>query len=231
MIKIDNVTKVYGNKEALNHISCIFEQGKIHGLIGENGAGKSTLIKCILRMEKYIGTISIDGYFSFGYLPDSLYFYPYMTGREYIEFCLSAKKQKIDENEILLQNKVFRLPLNALCTSYALGMKKKLALLCLVLQKCSVYILDEPCNGLDLTGVIFFKKWCQQQRKKGTTIIISSHLISSLSEICDDILYMHEGQIIKKYQKQEFGMIEADIVEVSNNLQTDAFSNIDLTIT
>ncbi len=223
MIKIDDITKKYGNKEALSHISCIFEQGKIHGVIGENGAGKSTLIKCILGMEKYNGTISKDGNYSFGYLPDFVYYYPYMTGREYIELCLKAKKQKIDENEILLQNKVFKLPLNAFCTSYSLGMKKKLALLCLLLQKCSFYILDEPCNGLDLIGVIFFKKWCQQQRKKGTTIIISSHLISSLSEICDDILYMHEGQIIKKYQKQEFDMIETDIVEASNILQTDAF--------
>lgn len=217
MIKINDITKVYGKKEALNHISCIFEQGKIHGVIGENGAGKSTLIRCILGIEKCNGTISTDVNKSFGYLPDSIYFYPYMTGMEYIEFCLKAKKQKVDDREISLQNQVFKLPLNAFCTSYSLGMKKKLALLCLVLQKCSVYILDEPCNGLDLIGVIFFKKWCQQQREKGTTLIISSHLISSLCEICDDILYMHEGRIIKKYQKPEFGTIETDIIKTQRN--------------
>ena len=221
MIKVNDITKTYGNKKALIHVSCDFEEGKIHGLIGENGAGKSTLIRCLLGMDKCIGTISMVNDKSIGYLPDSLYFYPFMTGREYIEFCLRAKKQKIDEREILHQNKVFKLPLDTFCTSYSLGMKKKLALLCLVLQKCSVYILDEPCNGLDLIGVIFFKKWCQQQRTKGTTIIISSHLISSLSEICDDIIYIHEGKIINKYQKQNFGIIETDIVKLSSNLFDD----------
>lgn len=216
MIQIGKITKRYGKHTVLNNISYKFEQGEIYGVIGENGAGKSTLMRCILGLENCEGDISMSKDCSCGYLPDTLYYYPYITGREFIHFCLQAKGQTIDDKEIAHQNEIFKLPLDAFCTSYSLGMKKRLALMCLVLQKCSVYILDEPCNGLDLLGVIYFKQWCKQQRDKGHTIIVTSHLISSLSEFCDNILYIHEGRLIKDYGAQDFNAIETDIINNSN---------------
>lgn len=215
MIQIEEIIKKYGNHSVLKGISYQFEQGKIYGVIGENGVGKSTLVKCILGLEECEGTISVSEECSCGYLPDTMYFYPYITGREFIDFCLKAKGQIIGEREITRQNEIFKLPLDAFCTSYSLGMKKRLMLLCLVLQKCSVYILDEPCNGLDLLGVVYFKQWCRLQREKGVTIIVTSHLISSLSEFCDNILYIHEGQLVKDYVAQEFDAIETDIMNNS----------------
>lgn len=221
MIRIEEISKKYGNHSVLKGISYKFEKGKIYGIIGENGAGKSTLIKCILGLEECEGAIAMPEEYSCGYLPDTLYFYPYITGREFIDFCLKAKGQMIDEEEIAYQNEIFKLPLDTYCTRYSLGMKKRLALLCLVLQKCSIYILDEPCNGLDLLGVVYFKQWCRQQREKGATIIVTSHLISSLSEYCNRILYIHEGRLIKDYSVQEFHTIEADILNHSSMLLGD----------
>lgn len=212
MVTITHVNKHFGDLQVLRNISLSFEYGKVYGLMGENGAGKSTLFRCIVGLEHYKGVIDLDNRERhLGYLPDIPYYYTYVTGYEYIEFCLSARGMKITRDAIDRANEHFRLPLRKFATRYSLGMKKRLALLALILQDHDILVLDEPFNGMDLAGCILLKQWIRNLRKQGKLIIVSSHIISSLTDICDEIYYMHEGEVVQHYKGQSADSIEQDI--------------------
>ncbi len=212
IISLKHVTKRYGRKIALQDVSLSLEKGRIYGIIGENGAGKSTLFRCVTGLEKHDGDIGLQPGTTIGYLPDSHYFYPLMKGQEYIDFCLKARGMAADRKRTEQLNGMFRLPLADYISSYSLGMKKRLVLMALLLQDNDLHILDEPFNGLDLTGVIFLKRRIREvAANEGKTFLLSSHILSSLTETCDEICYLHEGRIVRTYGKEEFGRIEEDI--------------------
>lgn len=211
MIHVRNLSKKYGSKIVLNRINLSFEQGKIYGIMGENGAGKSTLFRCMATQEPFEGEIEIPSGQTVGYLPDTPYFYPLMKGKEYIDFCVGARGQSIEESKIQKANDLLRLPLDEYAVNYSLGMRKRLVMLTLMLQESDVYVMDEPFNGLDLMGSMMLKKWLQELRKGNKTIIISSHIISSLTDICDTISYIHNGEVVESFSDMEPKVIEGKI--------------------
>lgn len=213
MITLSHITKKYGRKVALSDVSLEFGSGKIYGIVGENGAGKSTLFRCMTGLEDYEGDMLLRDGVQMGYLPDSHYFYPLMKGREYVEFCLRARGKNMNAEAVDGYNSRFKLPLDEYVSSYSLGMKKRLVLMALLLQDNDFHILDEPFNGLDLPGVIFLKKRiCEVAREQGKTFVLSSHILSSLTEICDVIYYLHAGEVVRRYEPSEYHQIEDDIV-------------------
>jgi len=212
---IENLTKSYGKKEVLKNLSLTAEEGLIHGIIGSNGAGKTSLFQCITNMEDYSGKIRLTGNPRIGYLPASLFYYSNMKGMEYIEFCLIARKQPVDKIRIEEMNRLFELPLQQYATEYSTGMKKKLALMTLALEQNDLYILDEPFNGLDLSATLLLKQLVIKWRETGKTILISSHIISSLTDICDKIHYLKGGEIRKTYT--DFNCIESDILQYDSS--------------
>ena len=213
MIEIKHLEKKYLGKAVLHDINCSFDKGQVYGFMGENGAGKSTLFRCLMRIEKFDGEINADAGISIGYLDDTPYFYSFVTGKEYIEFCLKAKQIPIDKDKIEELNTKLQLPLHRYASSYSLGMKKRLVLMALMLEDNDFNVMDEPFNGLDLAGTIILKQWIQQVKDGNKTIILSSHIISSLTDICDDIAYIHAGCIVNHYQHKSADEIEADITE------------------
>lgn len=213
MIEIKHLSKKYLGKTALRDINYSFDKGHVYGFIGENGAGKSTLFRCIMRIEKFKGEVNIDANTSIGYLDDTPYFYSFVTGKEYIEFCLKAKRIAINDSKIAELNAKFQLPLHRYASNYSLGMKKRLVLMALMLEDNDLNVMDEPFNGLDLAGTIILKQWIQQIKKENKTIVLSSHIISSLTDICDEISYIHASCIVDHYQNKSADEIEADITE------------------
>ena len=214
---IKNLNKSFGSLLVLEDISISYQEGKIYGLIGENGAGKTTLSNCILGINEFEGKIEKMNEMQIGYLPSSLYFYPLITGQEYIEFCIKAKDMEIDSNAIEQWNKVFRLPLDRYATEYSTGMKKKLAFMALLLQKNDIYILDEPFNGVDLTGCILMKKMIRSLKHENKTVIISSHQIVALHEICDSIHYLYNHKIANEFVSETVDEIERQIINENMN--------------
>ena len=214
---IKNLNKSFGSLLVLEDISISYQEGKIYGLIGENGAGKTTLFNCILGINEFEGKIEKMNEMQIGYLPSSLYFYPLITGQEYIEFCIKAKDMEIDSNAIEQWNKVFRLPLDRYATEYSTGMKKKLAFMALLLQKNDIYILDEPFNGVDLTGCILMKKMIRSLKHENKTVIISSHQIVALHEICDSIHYLYNHKIANEFVTETVDEIERQIINENMN--------------
>lgn len=211
MIIVRNLSKKYGDKIVLKNVNLIFEPGNIYGLMGENGAGKSTLFRCLTSQVNYGGEIEMPDVSTIGYFSDSPYFYPMIKGKEYIIFCIRARGENITDAEINKANELLQLPLDEYAVNYSLGMQKRLVMLTLMLQKSDIYILDEPFNGLDLLGTLMLKKWLKKLRDENKTVIVSSHIISSLTDICNSITYVHDGEVVETFTEMDPKFIEDKI--------------------
>ena len=214
MIKIENLSKSYGSNQVLSNINLTFEKGKVYGIVGENGSGKTTLFKCITGIEKYNGIISSDLQplkDNIGYLQTEPFYFSKITGQEYIQLLCNARSKKIEN----LDNKnIFELPLNQYASTYSTGMKKKLALTAILLQENYYYIFDEPFNGVDIQSNIIILDILSELKEIGKTLIISSHIFSTLNDICDEILLLKDGQISKKVYKEDFAKLEQEMREI-----------------
>ena len=116
-------------------------------------------------------------------------------------------------NDIESRN-VFDLPLNQYATTYSTGMKKKLALTAILLQRNEYFILDEPFNGVDIESNILLTEIIHTLKKLGKTVIISSHIFSTLSDTCDEIHLLSEGSILKSVQRQDFESLETEMKQM-----------------
>lgn len=208
MIEVNNLSKKFGTKEVLKNISLKFEAGKTTGIVGENGAGKTTLFRCIAGLEEFNGSIISERMplkNHLGLLVTDPYFFSKITGREYLQLLCNARNSKSDD---LNGRNIFDLPLDLYASTYSSGMKKKLAITALLLQENDYFILDEPFNGVDLEGNMIITEVIHQLRKLGKTIILSSHIFSTLSETCDVIHLMKNGVITESAPKANFQAME-----------------------
>jgi len=215
MIKVENLSKKYGTKKVLQNINIEFQEGFIYGIVGKNGAGKTTLFRCISGLEKYNGKIHsklkpLKNYL--GFLPTEPYFFSKITGIEYIRLLLNARNIELED----VKNKnVFDLPLNRYVSTYSTGMKKKLALTAVLLQKNEIYLLDEPFNGVDIQSNIIITEIINQLKILNKTVLISSHVFSTLKETCDQIHLLENGEFIKSVSKNEFENLEQEMKQIT----------------
>ncbi|CAN5798823.1 ATP-binding cassette domain-containing protein [soil metagenome] len=221
MITISNLSKSYGSHTVLSNINVSFEAGKVCGIVGENGAGKTTLFKCITGIEKYQGTITANSSplkDHIGYLQTEPFYFSKITGREYVQLLCNARQKKMDN---LNDKNIFNLPLNQYAITYSTGMKKKLALTALLLQQNQYYILDEPFNGVDIQSNTIILEILKELKRIGKTIIISSHIFSTLSDICDEIHLLKNGEFIKRVHKAQFDELEQEMKHtfIGNSIQ------------
>ena len=204
MIQIIGLNKNYGSKEVLKGISYDFEPGLVHGIVGENGAGKTTFFKCIAGLERFDGDIKSDVYpikNHLGLLETNPQFMSKITGWEYLKLICSARKIQVDN---FIEQNVFDLPLDEYAENYSTGMKKKLALTGLLLQNNDLFILDEPFNGVDIHSNILINEIINKLKQAGKTLLISSHIFSTLNDSCDEIHLLKEGRFIKHAKKDSF---------------------------
>lgn len=214
MIKIENLSKSYGSNQVLSNINLTFEKGKVYGIVGENGSGKTTLFKCITGIEKHTGIILSDIQplkDNIGYLQTEPFYFSKITGREYIQLLCNARSKKIEN---LDTKNIFELPLNQYASTYSTGMKKKLALTAILLQENQYYIFDEPFNGVDIQSNIIILDILRALKEIGKTLIISSHIFSTLNDVCDEILVLKNGQFSKPVYKEDFGKLEQEMREI-----------------
>lgn len=212
---LKNISKSYGNKTVLKNITLNFEKGKIYGIVGENGAGKTTLFNCIAGIEKFNGKIETEtSNFKnkLGYLMTELFFFDKITGKEYLQLLTYARGKK---NIDFKANNIFDLPLNDYISSYSTGMKKKIALTGVLLQKNDFFILDEPFNGIDIQSNIVVTEIIRLLKKAEKTVLISSHIFATLSNICDEILLLQNGKITQTVLKKDFKNLENEMKEFS----------------
>ncbi len=210
MISIENLTVSYDKKvKVLDDLNLILNDGQIHGIVGLNGAGKTTLLNTIYGLiKKDSGEIKSDGGIItkklIGYLETENYFYSNITGIEYLNIF------KNDNFNINKWNELFKLPLDDLIETYSNGMKKKLALLGVLKQDKPILILDEPFNGLDIETTRIVRS-VLLNLKHDKIIIITSHILETLTNLCDEISYLDGGQIAYTRTSAEFDDLEEQL--------------------
>ncbi|WP_353484103.1 ATP-binding cassette domain-containing protein [Haliscomenobacter sp.] len=211
MIEIENLSKSFGQKTVLKNVNLRLEKGQVYGIVGENGAGKTTLFKCIAGLETCTGTISSDFPIlknHLGFLPTSPYFLSRITGREYLQLLCNARKVHNPDFEA---KNIFELPLNQYAETYSTGMKKKLALTGILLQPNAFFILDEPFNGVDIQSNMIITAIIQRLKALNKTVVISSHIFSTLNDTCDEIQLLREGTFVKKVAKADFQELDEEM--------------------
>lgn len=211
MIQIQQLNKRFGTKEVLKNIDLTFEKGTITGIVGENGAGKTTLFRCIAGLESYEGTILSDVNplkDKLGLLFTDPFFFSKITGEEYLRLMCNARGVKIDDFN---SRNIFDLPLNQYAMSYSTGMKKKLAILAILLQENDCFIFDEPFNGVDIQSNIVITEIILKLKEMNKTVLISSHIFSTLNDTCDKIHLIQDGEIKRTVEKNEFSQLEAEM--------------------
>jgi ABC-2 type transport system ATP-binding protein len=222
MIKIEKLSKFYGKNQVLHSIDLEFKKGRVYGFVGENGAGKTTLLRCIAGLETYEGQITSV----FNNLKDHLgllltepFFFSKITGKEYIQLLINARNVSVSKIE---GRNIFDLPLNQYASTYSTGMKKKLALAAILLQENDLFILDEPFNGVDIQSNLIITEIIKKLKELEKTVIISSHIFSTLADTCDEINLMKNGEIIRRVKNQDFNNLETEMKEftVGNRIES-----------
>ena len=221
MIEIKNLSKNFGSHEVLKDINIQFDNGKVYGIVGENGAGKTTLFKCISDLEDYDGMIisnpnPIKNHL--GLLLTEPFFFQKITGKEYIQLLINARNIHIDDIEA---RNIFDLPLNQYASTYSTGMKKKLALTAILLQGNDYFILDEPFNGVDIKSNIIITELIHKLKDMGKTVILSSHIFSTLSDTCDEIHLLSQGSFVRSVEKSDFSSLESEMKELTIGTKID----------
>lgn len=214
MIVIEKLSKFYGPHKVIDAINLNFQEGNVYGIIGENGAGKTTLFRCLAALEDYEGEIKYPkGVLknTIGFLPTDPFFFSKITGQEYLQLLCNARKIP---QQIFQDKNIFDLPLNQYADTYSTGMKKKLALMGILLQKNEVFILDEPFNGVDIQSNILIKELILKLKSLNKIVLISSHIFSTLQETCDYLHLLKEGKIIKTVPKEKFIEIEKEMKNI-----------------
>jgi ABC-2 type transport system ATP-binding protein len=211
MIRTEHLTKRYGKLEALSDLNLHIEKGKVFGFIGPNGAGKSTTMLILSTLLKPTeGKAYVCGYDvlkepkevrqSLGYMPDFFGVYDNLTVTEYLDFFAGAYNIPSGKRKPLIADLLELVNLSnkadAYVDSLSRGMKQRLGLARCLVHSPDVLILDEPASGLDPRARIELREILKQLRAMGKTILISSHILPELAELCDEIGVIERGRLI-----------------------------------
>ena len=214
ILTVKDLNKSFGKNKVLKDVSFNVQPGKIVGLVGPNGAGKTTIMKAVLGLFDFqSGSILINGkgvsitkhqaLSEVGALIEYPGIYPFLTGMQHLE--LFADDTSTDKADI--QNVIDELNIgsyiNRKAKAYSLGMKQKLGIALALLNNPKFVILDEPMNGLDPKATKELRNLILDLAKKGTTFLISSHILSELEKLVDEIVVIDNGKIVKQTSMED----------------------------
>lgn len=229
ILDVEGLSKNFGSKKVLQNVSFSVDRGHIVGLVGPNGAGKSTIMKAILGLFSYpSGKISIDGrpvsqtshqeLEKVGALIEYPGIYPFLSGLQHLELFSNDGVTRDQIMDIVDKMKMGGY-INRKAKTYSLGMKQKLGIALALVNRPDLVILDEPMNGLDPQANKDLRTIILDLAKQGTTFLISSHILSELEKLVDDLVVIDKGQIV--YQESmaalENGSAKLLILKTSND--------------
>lgn len=216
IIETLNLTKVYGEQTVVNKVNLHVKKGRIYGLLGRNGAGKTTIMKMIMGLTSITsGEVKVFGqtikgnekriYPRIGAIIEKPGFYPNLTGTENLEI-FARLRGTTKSNAVKEALEIVGLPYKdkKVFSKYSLGMKQRLGIANAILHDPELLILDEPTNGLDPIGIVevrnFIRALCKE---RGKTILLSSHILSEISVLADDIGIIHNGVLLEESSMAE----------------------------
>jgi ABC-2 type transport system ATP-binding protein len=249
MISIENLAKTYGAHRALDRVSFEVEAGDMFGLIGPNGAGKTTIIRILSTLlQPTAGSAKVAGHSVtrdagevrrlIGYMPDFFGVYEELKVREYLEFFASTYGIKGEKRKSTVDGVLELVDLtekrDALIASLSRGMQQRLGLARVLVHDPQVLFLDEPASGLDPRARIEIRALLKELRKMGKTILISSHILADLADLCNKIGLIERGKLIyagglreamAKVQTDDLWLVEVfdEVERAQNVLQHQSF--------
>lgn len=218
MLKIEHLTKIYGDKRAVDDLNIHINPGEIYGFIGHNGAGKTTTLKSVVGILKFDeGEIFVDGISikndpvavkkKIAYIPDNPDLYDFMTGIKYLNFVADIYGVSAEERTNLIEKyaDIFGLTadLGASISSYSHGMKQKLAIISAFIHSPKLIIMDEPFVGLDPKAAHSLKEMMRQVCSNGGAIFFSTHVLEVAEKLCDKVAIIKQGKLIKSGTMEE----------------------------
>ena len=218
MLRIEHLTKIYGEKKAVDDLSLHILPGEIFGFIGHNGAGKSTTIKSTVGILKFDeGTITICGKNikdypvackkDLAYIPDNPDLYEFMSGIKYLNFIadIFAIPADVRQEKIRKYADLFELTqdLGQPVSAYSHGMKQKLAVISAWLHDPKLIVMDEPFVGLDPKASHLLKEMMREHCDKGGAIFFSTHVLEVAEKLCDKVAIIKQGRLVKEGTMEE----------------------------
>ncbi|EGT3903657.1 ABC transporter ATP-binding protein [Clostridioides difficile] len=216
VIETKQLTKIYGNQTVVDKVNLHVKKGRIYGLLGRNGAGKTTIMKMILGLTSITyGEVDVFGenikgrekqvYPRIGAIIETPGFYPNLTGTENLEI-FAKLRGTAAPNSVKRALEIVGLPYKnkKLFSKYSLGMKQRLGIANAILHDPELLVLDEPTNGLDPIGIAEMRKFIRDLSvEHGKTILISSHILSEISLLADDIGIIDHGVLLEESSMSE----------------------------
>lgn len=201
LIELKNFTFAYGKKLIFENVNLTIDTAQIFGILGDNGAGKTSLFDIISRNTD----INKEGQLlpqpkDIAFLQASPYFYPYMTGIEYLKIVSQYAEEKLS-----LWNSIFHLPLKEYIHTYSTGMQKKLSIIGMLLLDKKIIIMDEPFNGLDIKSSEILHIIMERLKETGCTILLSSHSLETIFQHADQVVLIKDKQFSKNFDRSQFG--------------------------
>ncbi|MCK4656260.1 MAG: ABC transporter ATP-binding protein [candidate division Zixibacteria bacterium] len=235
MLTVENLSKCFGEIEAVKDLSFTVLPGEVFGLLGPNGAGKTTTIKIIIGMlDPNSGNVRVNGCSvaeqplevkkRIGYVPENCALYENLTAREYLELVGNLHHLPPDRIATQIERLLTTLDLvdaiDRRMTGYSKGMKQKILLTSALLHNPDLIIMDEPFSGLDSNSAAVFKQLIGQLVAGGKTVIFSSHVLEVVEKLCGRLLIIHEGE------KLAAGTIKEVLAQAGENSLEKAFSKL-----
>lgn len=235
ILEIKHLSKLFGKQAALKDVSFNLGQGEILGFIGPNGAGKSTTIRIILGMLKATkGSVTLFGkdawddavevHKRIAYVPGDVNLWPNLTGGEVIDLFLSMRgvEVKAAQKEELMRE--FEFDPTKKCRSYSKGNRQKVALIAAFAAEADLYILDEPTSGLDPLQERVFQEHIKKAKARGASVLLSSHILSEVEELCDTVAIIRKGKIVESGKLDELRhltrtQVKLQVLESVDHLQ------------
>ena len=208
-LEVNHFTKDYGHGRGVFDISFKIEKGEVYGFLGPNGAGKSTTIRHLMGFSKpdsgsvkILGMDSFENYDKFmdkvGYLPGEIALLDGLTGYEFLDMMKRLKQVK-DDAYVKHLCEIFELDPSGETKRMSLGVKRKLAVVTAFMNDPEILILDEPTSGLDLKMQQRFIEFIKEEKKRGKTILLSSHIFGEIDSTCDRIAIIKDGKIVSEF--------------------------------
>jgi len=228
MIELRNVRKLYQQHVALNNLSLNVQAGQIYGLLGPNGAGKSTTIKLLLGFVRPdAGSVVVGGtdlgdqadstghLGQVGYIPEDVHLYPYLTGRENLDyFCQLAgiHYKEAELSEILLQCGLQREAHTRRSATYSKGMRQKVGIAIAYAKHAKVYLLDEPASGLDPSASFELSALLRKLAGEGAAVLMASHDLFRVRETCHNLGILKEGSLVQELPAAQVSSNELEAI-------------------
>lgn len=240
ILEIQNLTKYYGKTKGIEDVSLKLEKGEIFGFIGPNGAGKSTTIRSVMNLiNKTSGKVLIEGEEfnknnikikeKIGYLPSEIYLYDDLKVKEMLDYHEKFYKKDIHKRRLELVKKL-ELDEEKNIEDLSLGNLKKLGIVLAFMHEPKILILDEPTSGLDPIMQNIFYNLLKEEKKKGTTIFYSTHILSEVSKVCDRVGIIKEGKLIKIEEMEELSKKSLTFVTITSNQIKDIVKELNVEI-